>query len=454
MTRLLGVPTILSFVISAGALLLAAQASEKRQVAFPTEIDVPTNNPYTGWGIWAGSYGFGNDEKAYAVAEVTTGFGDDAPLSSWVLLDWDWAGLEPQQGNYQWQDFDQVVRYWGSRGKQLVFRPWVTDNPGWAGRPGRQALPEWIWSKGVHYREYPGNGGTTVRELDYLHPTYQQVYLPLLRKLLEAFASRYDKPGTPIIMMQVMGYGHWADWGTWYSHCAFPSREFKHDLLATIMNMYIQTFKHIRLFEMVANDYDHYDETPEEQMYAKALDVAVANQFALIWTGFIDGLGGWGRDLKDRYWGQVPIIAEGNWAYEDMKNQKTHGTPDENLDVALDWHANFAHFYFDHYAYSRVVKEDRAFLARGLKPGGLGYRLVPVSLTWPGTLPTRNMFIVKQTWANRNVGQSYVQHHLRLNLIDAQNNRKLSEVDTGFDKTSRVAGETYDLTSVFHLPKV
>ena len=105
--------------------------------------------------------------------------------------------------------------------------------------------------------------------------------------------------------------------------------------------------------------------------------------FALIWTGFIDGLRGWDRDLMEKNWREDPIIAEGNWSYDDMKDQRTHGTVAENLDVALEWHSNFEHFYIGSDAYPRAMREDRASWERGLKSGGLGYRLVPTSLSWP-----------------------------------------------------------------------
>lgn len=137
------------------------------------------------------------------------------------------------------------------------------------------------------------------------------------------------------MFIQVMGYGHWADFATWYSKYQFPSLQFKHALLAKLMGIYIATFKNIQLIEMASGDWNKADdETLQDRLYNKALDVALAHHFGLIWTGFIDGLSGWDRDLKDRYWRTDPIVAEGNWDYGTMKKDPVHGTPDENLDVA------------------------------------------------------------------------------------------------------------------------
>ena len=100
--------------------------------------------------------------------------------------------------------------------------------------------------------------------------------------------------------------------------------------------------------EMAATDWDRERYlTLDQLLYAKALDVAEANNFGFIWTGFIDGLSGkYDRVTMERFWPQHPIFAEGNWSYDEMKDQHTHGTVDENVAGAVDWHSNFFHLYF------------------------------------------------------------------------------------------------------------
>ncbi len=421
----------------------------------PAELSQPLPNLYMGWGIWAGRHGFGNTEKSYTVEQNTTGFGDDAPLFNWVLMDWDWASLEPQEGTFNWSDFDAIVQYWSTRGKQFAIRFWVTDDAGWNGKPGADVLPQWLWAKGLRYREYKGNGGVLRREPDYADTTYEKVYLPALSRFLASFAQRYDKPDSPIILLQVMGYGHWADWATWYSRYAFPNVETKHRILARIMQAYIDVFKHIRLFEFAGPDWDASKyETLDDFMYSKALDVAVANRFALIWTGFIDGLGGtFDRVMMEQHWRQHPIIAEGNWNYDDMMDQRTHGTLNENLDVALNWHANFTHYYMLSDTYKRAMREQPGTIERGLRSSGLGYRIVPTSLSWQKELPAGQLLVLKEMWVNRNVGRLYVRHGLKLYLTDEKGNEKYSRMRWGSDQTAWIQGETYENISTFQLSK-
>ena len=307
----LRVPVFLVSVCAVFAIPVASQDSHPdTKTVVPSEIEAALPNPYMGWGIWAGRRQFGYNEKSFTVQDDTTGFGDDAPLFNWVLVDWDWASLEPEEGKFNWNDFDSVVSYWAARNKQFMVRFWVTDDAGWNGHPGAPVLPDWIWKKGMKYSEYVGNGSVKQKELVYADPSYQSIYLPALKKFLVAFAEKYDKPGTPVILLQVMGYGHWADWATWYSHYKFPSRQAKHETLSRIMQTYIDIFQHIQLFEFAGADWDgDEDRTLQDRLYSKTLDVALDHGFALIWTGFIDGLRGWDRDLMEKNWRDRPIIA-------------------------------------------------------------------------------------------------------------------------------------------------
>lgn len=118
------------------------------------EIDDPIAGPYMGWGIWAGARYF--DGRSFTLEYNTTGFGDSAPLFSWLLIDWMWADLEPEEGRYQWDELDAIVHFWGDHGKQIELRVWITDDPGWNGAPGNTVCPEWLWKDGAPFHEYRG----------------------------------------------------------------------------------------------------------------------------------------------------------------------------------------------------------------------------------------------------------------------------------------------------------
>jgi hypothetical protein len=418
----------------------------------PIEIDDPLPNPYMGWGIWAGPRYF--DGRPFTLEYNTSNFGDDAPLFSWVLIDWMWSDLEPQEGQYNWKDLDTIINYWAARGKQIDLRVWITDDPGWNGAPGNEVCPEWPWKAGAHYREYIGEGKSKKREPAYADPSYEKIYLPKARKFLTALAERYDKPESPIVMWGAMGYGQWGEWHTFWSVYPWPNVEFKHRLLTHVVNMYADVFKVKQLRIACAPENNPAPiNSLEDYLYGQAVDVALSKGWALAYHGFIDGQGLWCKQLFQKYYRRMPMWAESNWSYTDAKNQHNHGTLDEYLRVYSDWHANYAHYYMDAESYKRAMREDRNHFEKGLQSGGLGYRLVLTRASWSEEIPAGNLFLLLEQWVNRNVGRLYKRHPLKVYLTDAEGNEKFSEVDRSFDETDWVAGETYPVISVFHLPK-
>jgi len=429
-----------------------AFAASAAKTVTPEEIRVPLNNPYMGWGLWAGPRYF--DGKPFSIDYNTTGFGDVAPLFGWVLIDWMWADLEPQEGRYYWKDLDTIMDYWAKRGKQIDLRVWVTDDPGWDGAPGNEVCPEWLWKAGAHYREYLAQGKFKKREPDYTDPSYEKIYLPKLRNVLTALAERYDKPASPIVMWGVMGYGQWGEWHTMESVYPWPNRDVKNNVLSKIVNMYADIFRVKQPCISYVHDSDGRQVTSlEDHMYRQALDVAVSKGFALARHGFIDGLTRWDWKMAQKYWRELPMWAEANWSYTDTKNQRTHGTLQEYLDIYTAFHSNYAHYYMDADSYRRAMAEDRAYFEKGLQSGGLGYRLVMTSASWPDEVVAGHLFLIKQSWVNRNCGRLYVRQPLKLYLTDMEGNEKFSEVDRAFDQTDWIAGETYPVISVFHLRK-
>jgi hypothetical protein len=440
-----------SLFLGISTVALAADSTQAIKTVIPTETDGPVNNPFMGWGLWAGPRYF--DGRPFTLEYNTTGFGDDAPLFSWVLIDWMWSDLEPDEGKYYWKDLDTVMDYWAARGKQIELRIWITDDPGWAGAPGNEVCPEWLWKAGARYREYTGEGKSGKREPDYTDPTYQTIYLPKARKFLEALAERYDKPQSPVVLWGLFGYGQWGEWHTLWSHYPWPNKDIKHKILAQLVNMYEEIYRVKKLSISYCIDTDNSRvQNLDDFLYRQGLEKAIPQGTALARHGFIDGLDTWDQMTMEKYWKTNPMWAEGDWSYTDVKNQGTHGSLAENLDVMLAWRSNWAHFYMDAESYKRAMREDREAHERGLKSGGLGFRLVPTRVSWPTALPAGSLFLIHQIWVNRNVGRLYQRHPMKMYLTDVQGNEKFSEVDRGFDETTWVRGEVYPVVSIFHLP--
>ncbi len=417
----------------------------------PREIDVPLTNPYSGWGIWLGLRYF--DGRIFSNEYNTTGFGDDAPLFTWAVVDWMWADLEPAEGKFYWAKFDSIIDYWKVRNKQFLVRLWVTDDPGWNGAPGSTACPDWIWNSGVKYHEYKGEGNSQKREPDYVDPSYEKIYIPLLRKFLRAFAERYQNSTSNMMVFQVMGYGQWGEWHTFMSNYPWPNKEKKHQVLVGIIKEYMDIFSSTKLAISYGIDTDFKQvNSLEDCLYRKGTNIAIANDFCLTRHGFIDCLEKWDTKIMENHWKNCPLLAEDNWSYSDIKNHGTHGTFDQNLDVMLEWHSIYGHFYTDAESYKRTMKEDKATIERGLLAGGFGYRYVLVSASWDKELTAGRMLVFKQSWINRNAGWCVKQFPLKIYLTDKDGNEKFSAIDIAIDISKLYKGEYYSKSTMAGLP--
>lgn len=426
---------------------MPAQSGHALTRVVPAEHNEVLVNPHMGWGLWAGPRYF--DGRSFTLDYNTKGFGDDAPLFNWVLIDWMWSDLEPREGEFYWKDLDTVIDYWAARGKQVELRIWITDDPGWAGAPGNEVCPEWLWASGVKYRAYLGEGKAPKKEPDYVDPSYEKVYLPKAKRFLQALAGRYDQPSSPVALWGAMGYGQWGEWHTMWSHYPWPSVAVKRGVLTKIVDMYADVFKVKPLVISYCFDDDRDQvRSVEDYLNRQALDLAIAKGWGLARHGFIDGLLMYDRLIMERYWRTSMMWAEGNWSYTAVKNEGVHGTLAENIQVFAEWHSNYGHFYMDADSYKRAMKEDRAVFEDGLRSGGIGYRLVATEASWPSELLAGGLLMLHTTWVNRNAGRLYERYPLRVYLTDPNGNEKWSANDPSFTQTSWVQGEQYKVDTL------
>lgn len=416
----------------------------------PVENNDPLTNPYMGWGIWAGPRYL--DGREFSLERNTVGFGDDAPLFSWVLIDWVWADLEPEEGKYNWKELDAILDYWAARGKQVYLRPWITDDPGWDNNPGSDVFPHWLAKDGVKFREYLSQGKFKKLETDYMDPSYKQIYLPKAKRFLTAMAERYDRPGSPVIMWAALGYGQWGEWHTLWSHYPWPSEEAKHSVLTSIVDMYADVFRIHPIVISYCIDADN-NQVPslDDFLYRQGLDEALLKHFGLARHGFIDGLQLYDYLTMEKNWRTSLMWAEGNWTYLEVKDEGTHGTLQENIDIFKAWHSDYAHLYMDAEGYKRGMKDDRAVFEDSLRSGGLGYRLVPTTVSWPAELAAGDLLLMPSKWVNRNVGRAYTRFPLMVYLTDSQGKDVFSAPDHSFSATDWVQGEQYPVNTLIQL---
>jgi hypothetical protein len=147
------------------------------------------------------------------------------------------------------------------------------------------------------------------------------------------------------------------------------------------------------------------------------------------------------------------MIAEANWSYEQVKDEGSHGTMAEFTDAFVDHHSTYAHMYLHSASYRTAIAEDRSHLERALRPGGIGYRFVPLVVSWPRQAEPGGMLRLEQSWVNRNTSWCSAPFRLKLCLLDRDGSEVFSGIDPGFDPRPWVQGRRYDVSSRFALPR-
>lgn len=187
-----GYPALMSIPILLGLVILVGwmrMPQTERAIFRPVEDGFVT--PMAGWAVRADSWGT-----------------DDRLEVSLVYAEATWAELEPEEGQYDFEGFEERnhLNEWWADGKRLILRI-VCDRPGEA---GHKDIPEWLVEHmggeilaGRFYESESGSG---------FAPDYSIIGMrDAHRKLISALADRYDgHPGVAYIELGSLGQnGEW-----------------------------------------------------------------------------------------------------------------------------------------------------------------------------------------------------------------------------------------------------
>jgi hypothetical protein len=153
-------------------------------------------NPGKGWSV----FGWPDHQPTNVLA-----------LASMGVMRFDWAELEPREGQYEWKRLDSFLEAWGRRGK--VCNVGVMCANTHSSQPGGYVTPRWVFDAGAKKIEITldpkmtehGTPGPKVA------PVFDDpVFLKKWAQFLKAFAARYD--GDPrIALLDIRSYGNWGE---------------------------------------------------------------------------------------------------------------------------------------------------------------------------------------------------------------------------------------------------
>lgn len=344
-----------------------------------------------------------------------------------VYIRFNWADIEPQQGEYNWALIDDVIAAWKPQGAAVAMRV-MTCN---AHSSGYYSSPKWLFDAGCRGFEYlrggddPTSGGKRIPRIepDYSDPLYLRHHGAFLAEL----GKRYD--GRPA--MEFLDIGSYGIWGEWHTSNAAPV-----EIRKQIVDLYLAAFKKTPLVFM-SDD-------------AKVLKYALAHG-----TGFRrDGVGSpWHEQNwigSKKYadvpqmtdtWKQAPVVFEwfGNYDYLQSKQW--------SFDAAVSFMLN-NHVTLINDNVGKVPPEAMGQLEKLARLAGA--RLVLRELAHEKNVKPGDRVSLNMKWANVGVGKLYRPYVLRFSLVDADG-KIVATSDGKADLLQWLPGD-FDVAESFTVP--
>jgi hypothetical protein len=377
------------------ALLAPAIASPCATVAPAEDSGAVLHNPDMGWAF----YEFGKQmASGYAYPDV-----------DYVAIAAYWNRIERQAAVYDFTGLDRLYDYWAANGKRVMLRLFAED-------VGTVA-PAYVLARldSAERQSRTALGYTGYAEIDARAPYYRE----RLAAFLGAVAAHFSAAaGRPVETVDLRGFGLWGEWHSGFLYPGQPADlKARRDALGGILDLWSRAFPGIRLLLSYSHDPDSdpasWSDAARYDDFTRwsAFDLALAKPNISFRR---DGVYGAMQPNERRFCeaafaaGKAPFMSEFTHGY-------VAGTAARAVDDALSLHPNFICVYG--YSGSAFHENDRAEFDRGLR--AMGYRLMPISVAFPDTVPAGGNLTVTTRWANRGVGKALADFRLRLRLSDA-----------------------------------
>lgn len=436
------------------ALLLAATmvlSADEQTVAPREDPDVVLHNPDMGWVLY----------ENYPLDPRPNGAGTMNILTNETFAECDvvavmfaWSDVEKAEGVFDWSRVDAAWDHWQRLGKTIHMR--ISTEPlfGWSHvKPaGGLGVPDWLLARIPDaQKKRRADGAMFGWHVDARNVDYQE----RLRIFLREANAHFSGPRAPTLV-DLRGFGRWGEWHTGYPYASLDDRR---AALRIVLEIWSTSFPE----RMLALSYSHDPDGPKD-LYAgpsNRLDPAFTANFEdyLRYSAFDlalqhdnisfrrDGAGGavfsnqrklcehLYRDLR-----RAPLASEFVSGYAQAKKGDA-GWIKWLVSDALSLHPN----YIGLLGYSgcdalAFMQERPDLVARGLR--GMGYRLMPVQVSFPSVLQAGEACHFNMTWVNRAAGRALRDYHLLVRLVN-EDGTAIASADAGAVPTSRwLQGET------------
>ncbi|MFC1600951.1 beta-galactosidase [Candidatus Sumerlaeota bacterium] len=402
---------ICAFVLLGTAMTLQAQET---MTVKPVDTGVALINPGMGWTM----HFYSNVTRNYGSKLEPSDTLEDFPGVSTVYLRLPWAYLEPEEGKYNWAILDTPAQRWIAKGKKIALRLTCSEN--WM----TYATPKWVkdaGAKGTFYRYGKGR----VKEGGPWDPFFDDpIFLKKLEAFMAAYAKRYD--GNPNV--EFVDVGTYGLWGEGHTHAS--SKQDKIELQKLHIDLHLKYFKKTLL--CISDDFAGHNK-PGKRFpitdYALSKGVTIRDDSILVQPA----PNSWYHaEMAQAFWPTLPVILE----HEHYGNSIRRKAWDAALleKSVEEYHASFMSI---HWWPQVLLEANRETIDRINKR--MGYRLMPVSVTWPKTVTiatpqdaftaykdvtrhgnTKKNSKVQWSWVNKGVAPCYRGGFPALTLKDSK----------------------------------
>ncbi|MDA3925006.1 MAG: DUF4832 domain-containing protein [Kiritimatiellae bacterium] len=372
---------------------VATLSAQERVTVNPVDTGKALVNPGMGWTM----HFYSNVPKNYGSKLEPVDTVDDFPGLSTVYLRIPWAYIEPEEGRFNWAILDTPAQRWIAKGKKIALRLTCSEN--WM----KYATPEWVKNAGAKGSFYIYGKGP-VKKSNSWDPYFDDsVFLAKLEKFLAAAAARYD--GNPDV--EFIDVGTYGMWGEGHTHGSIPQDSF--EIKKLHIDLHLKHFRNTLL--CISDDFAGHDNRSGKWPivdYALSQGVTIRDDSILVQP---PPRSWYHADMAQMFWPTLPVILE-HQHYGPSVNNKAW-SKELLLKSVEDYHASFMSIHW----WPRILlNENRDVIDKiNLR---MGYRLMPVNVSWPAKIKVGQHFKVQWKWANKGVSPCYPGGYPALTLKD------------------------------------
>lgn len=328
---------------------------------------------------------------------------------------WYWVSLEPQEGQYNFEMIDEILKTCRENNQALAFRVMCED-------PWGEGLPQWLIDKGIK-RTY---SACSQEGAHYAPDMSDPVFISYHEKLIRALGERYD--GHPdLAQVDIGSVGLWGEWHIYCDPDLMPDASLRH----SVIDLY----------------YESFPNTPLSALEACIIDDTYAvNKGKCGWRadswGDADATGGnWNHHeyfywpTHNKYpelWKSGPVVFEPGepGGYMDGWTVPAKGIVDD----ALAWHTSMVSNK-SHSIPQNIIPEVERLVMK------MGFRLVLRNVTFDNSCVADTEIPVTMKWENLGIAPPYRDHRIAFRLKD-KNNANLGITVTDQSIQGWLPGET------------